>query len=414
MKLTQKCNYLLNFFTQNNFINHIKHSKETNHIFLELYKDVYHAYNTLIDLKKKKDFYKYVVKKINNVNEISKPKLFNANSFPLEIRDHIDKFILYEITFSFSLGDRDIIVHFMTQDSYPDIKTYKKYLDWIIMWIQILTKYSEKKCSKHLVIYLYFTELQKELPNSNVEILDQHNINTAFTSTCPVNSEIIIFRKEEWFKVFIHETFHNFALDFSDMNVDECHNKILSIFKVKSSVNLYEAYTEFWAEIINGIFCSFLILKNKNNYKEFLKILEFILNFEKTYSYFQLVKILNFMGLTYKDLYEDSEPSISLRNTLYKEKTNVLSYYVIKLILLNNYQEFIDWCKKNNISLLHFKKTDKNLMEFCKFIEKNYKSPSLLKGIKNTSFFINKEFQNKNNKNYYLLNNLRMSLCEMC
>ena len=413
MKLTEKCSYLLDFFIQNNFINHIKHNKETNHIFRELYQDVYNAYNNLMTVKKK-DFYKMNIKKINNVNEISKPQLFNANSFPHKIRNHIDNFSLYEISFFFSLNERNITVHFITEENYPDIKTYKKYLDWIIMWLQIITNYSDKKCSKNLSIYLYFTELQKELPTSNVEILDQHNVNTAFTSTCPVNSEIIVFRKEEWFKVLIHETFHNFALDFSDMNVNECHKKILSIFKVKSSVNLYESYTVFWAVIINGVFCSFLILKNKNNYKEFLKILEFILNFEKTHSYFQLVKILNFMGLTYKDLYDDSEPSISLRNTLYKEKTNVLSYFVIKLILLNNYQEFIGWCSKNNISLLHFKKTDKNLMEFCKFIENNYKSPSLLKGIENTHYFINKELQNKNSKNDYLLYNLRMSLCEMC
>ena len=417
MKLTENCNYLLDYFVQNNFINHVKHSSETNKIFSELYKDIYNSYNTLTDLKKK-DFYKYVVKKINNINEISKPKLFNANSFPLKIRDHIDNFTLYEITFSFSLYNRKITIHFVTEDTYPDMKTYEKYLDWIVMWLVILNKYSDKKCSKNLVIYLYFTSLEKELPNSNIEILDQHNVNTAFTSTCPSNSEIIVFRKEEWFKVFIHETFHNFALDFSDMNVDECHKKILSIFKVKSSVNLYESYTEFWGEVINATFCSFLVLKNKNSYKEFLKILEFILNFEKTHSYFQLVKILNFMGLTYKDLYDDNEASVSLRNALYKEKTNVLSYFVIKLILLNNYQEFIEWCSKNNVSLLHFNKTDKNLMDFCKFIEKNYKSPSLLKGIKNTDYFIKKEFQNKNDKNdknyVFLLNNLRMSLCEMC
>ena len=50
-------------------------------------------------------------------------------------------------------------------------------------------------CDKEYEAALNNTELQKELPTSNVEILDQHNVNTAFTSTCPVNSEIIVFRK---------------------------------------------------------------------------------------------------------------------------------------------------------------------------------------------------------------------------
>ena len=31
-------------------------------------------------------------------------------------------------------------------------------------------------------------------------------------------SEIIIFRNEEWFKVFVHETFHLFGVDFSNMS----------------------------------------------------------------------------------------------------------------------------------------------------------------------------------------------------
>jgi hypothetical protein len=280
----------------------------------------------------------------------------------------------------------------------------------------MLNEYSPKKCSKNLIIYLYFTSLQKQLPTSSLHILDQHNVNTAFTSTCPINSEIVIFRKEEWFKVFIHETFHNFALDFSDMPVDECHKKILSIFKVKSSVNLYESYTEFWAEIINALFCSFLLLENKEDYKEFLLLSEFFINFEKTYSFFQLVKILKFMGLNYEDLYTNKEPSITLRNNLYKEKTNVLSYYVIKLILLNNYQDFLLWCEKHNISLLSFKKTNKNQMDFCNFIEKFYKSSSMLEGIHNTKHFINNhpDLKKNNNKMNYIINNLRMTLCEMC
>ena len=111
-----------------------------------------------------------------------------------------------------------------------------------------------------------------------------------FTTTCPKDSEIVIFRKEEWFKVLIHESFHNFALDFSDMNTYECTKDILSIFPVNSEVNLYESYTEFWAEIMNALFCSFFNLKSKTNFDDFLSNFEFFINFERTYSFFQLVK----------------------------------------------------------------------------------------------------------------------------
>jgi L-rhamnose isomerase len=67
-------------------------------------------------------------------------------------------------------------------------------------------------------IYIYHTSLLKILPNTNVDILNENNVNTAFTRTCPSNSEIVVFRKEEWFKVFIHETFHSFGIDFASMN----------------------------------------------------------------------------------------------------------------------------------------------------------------------------------------------------
>jgi len=169
------------------------------------------------------------------------------------------------------------------------------------------------------------------------------------------------------------------------MNNIEANNYILNIFKVKSDVNLYEAYTEFWAEIINALFCSFFSLNNKNNIKEFLSIFEIYINFERTYSFFQLIKTLDFMGLTYKDLYSKTEHSIILRDNLYKERTNVLSYYIIKTILINNYQDFLYWCKSNNFSLLQFKKTITNKLEFCKFIEKNYKTTSMLNGIAQTN-----------------------------
>jgi hypothetical protein len=283
------------------------------------------------------------------------------------------------------------------------------------MWLYILNIYSSKTCVKNLTIYFYFTSLEKRLPQSNIVVLDEINVNTAFTYSCPKNSEIVVFRKEEWFKVFIHETFHNFGLDFSNMKINESTQHILKIFPVNSYVNLYEAYSEFWAEIINALFCSFLNLENKNNLNQFLKYSEFFINFERTYSFFQLVKVLNFMGLTYKDLYLKNPKSELLRKTMYKEKSNILSYYVIKTILLNSYQDFLKWCSINNSSLLQFKKTIVNQKLFCLFIEKKYKIKSIITSIEKTENFFMKIKNKKNDNLFYdnLLHNMRMSICEI-
>jgi IS1 family transposase len=185
----------------------------------------------------------------------------------------------------------------------------------------------------------------------------------------------------------------------------------MNIYKVNSDVNAFEAYTEFWAEIINSVFCSYYATTN-NNIHEFLSNFEFYINFERTYSIFQLVKTLDFMGLQYKDLYSISKKSGILRENLYKENTNVLSYYIIKTVLINNYQGFLNWCKTNNLSLLDFKKTIGNQKQFCKFIEKNYKIPSMLHGIHESHIFLS-NIKKKKENNKFILSNMRMSICEL-
>jgi hypothetical protein len=404
------------FFTKNKHINNIKQSKHTDIILNELYNDILNSYKYLNNLKQKGQYYTVTTKKVLTATQISKPQNFNSNSFPELVRKHIDELTMSEITYHFSLYGRNIKVHFIVEDDNVEleIETYNKHVDSIIMWLYILNQYASKQCANSLVIYLYFTSLEKKIPNSNIFILDEINVNTAFTTTCPKDSEIVVFRKEEWFKVFIHETFHNFALDFSDMNNNNANKCILDIFKVISNVNLYEAYTEFWAEIMNALFCSFFSLKDKNDIENFLSNAEFFINFERTFSFFQLVKTLDFMGLTYKDLYSETERSRILRENLYKEKTNVLSYYIIKTVLINNYQGTLSWCKTNNLSLLQFKKTIKNQSDFCNFIDNHYKSNSMLNGVTDTKkFLIELRKKSKKINLSYILSNLRMSICEL-
>lgn len=419
MKISKNSKLLMSFFTKSKYINHVNQTPRTNKIITRLYHDILNAYNYLLTLKQNRgsNFYSVTTKKIQSFMQITRPKTFNANSFPEEIRKNIDELAVTELCYSFSLFNRNIKLYFTTEEEHIELKLeeYNKHVDSIIMWLYILNEYSSKECASNLIVYFYFTSLEKRLPNSNILVLDKNNVNTAFTTTCPKDSEIVIYRKEEWFKVFIHESFHNFGLDFSDMNNAECTSRILEIFPVQSEVNLYESYTEFWAEIINALFCSFFSLKNKNNIAEFLSNSEFFINFERTYSFFQLTKTLQFMGLTYTDLYSKNSHRRVLRETLYKEKSNVLSYYVIKTILMNNYQDFLFWCSKHNLSLLQFKKTINNQIEFCKFIERNYKKATMLEGVEQSQKFLNVLY-NKNRRQVndsYVLSNLRMSICEL-
>jgi hypothetical protein len=416
MRLSRKSEFLLYYFYKKKLEN-IKKSVKTSQILKIIHTDLGYAQNYVDNILQNMNGYKLSINKIETVAQIPHPEIFTSDSFPSDVREYINKNMTYSIVYEFSLFGRVIKFKFIVEDNNPELKieSYTHYVRNMLVWMDILDEYSSKKCAQEITIFLYFTELFKELPKSNIEVLDWNHVNTAFTTNCPKISEIVVYRKEEWFKVFMHETFHNFALDFSDMNNNECHAFIRELFPVNSEVNLFEAYTECWAEIMNVCFYAFHTTSSINEYLEHCYIM---LNIERKMGFLQLAKALNFMGLDYGLIHSNiSKDSQEIRNTLYKEKTNVLSYYVIKMILFNNFTGFLEWCNKNNTSLFQFKKTAQNQREFCNFIEENSESDSFLDGVEWGEKLLMKLKQSSRKKNTeenkFLVKNMRMSIIEI-
>jgi hypothetical protein len=419
MKLTNLSKYLITFFKNNTcFLNKKKISAETEEIFIKLLEEIKNADYLLHTFKLKKNndlFYNIKIKDINFPKDIKKPQTFISGGFPEKIIKYIDKNIKKEIEYNIVILNKNIKIYFLLEDNLTNIKVFDNYVHYILIWLIMLNKYASKKCAPQLKIFIYFTNLQKEIPSSNYEILNETHANTAFTYTCPKNSEIVVYRKEEWFKVFLHETFHNLGLDFSDMNNKKCNNIIKNIFPINSNINLYESYAEFWAKIMNVLFCSYSNLKDKNNKYIYLKNCEILLNYEIIYSCFQMVKILDFMNLKYKQLFQKGIKNTEIRKKFYKENTNIFAYYILTFILLDNFENFIDWCNKYNISLFQFNKTEKNQMNLCNFIIQNYKTKHLLEFINYIEEFYDyfKKNMKDNKKLKYILNNMRMTICEL-
>jgi len=154
------------------------------------------------------------------------------------------------------------------QGSQLNEKEMMKYVERMFIWLSIAYAYSPVNCAKNLNVYLYLTDLKKMLPTIDASPIDWEHANTAFTYSCREEhisshnenndnkeiSEINIFREEEWFKVFIHETIHCMGLDFSHMDTGFSNSKIHSIFNINVDVKLFESYTECLAEIMNSIF----------------------------------------------------------------------------------------------------------------------------------------------------------------
>jgi hypothetical protein len=384
-----------------------KPQKKTILLFKKLFKEIKVSYERVRNSKIDEP----ITEKIHNVSDIPQPHKTSFDSIPSEIGKYILSESVVKVSYIFSLFGKKIRIHFVDEKYNPE--NYGKYIERILLWFGFIIPHTSKECSKELSVFVYLMDLEKRLPPTRVHILDQIHVNTAFTYSCQQKNEIVIYRKEEWFKVLIHETFHNLGLDFSNMNNVDCHNIIRSFFPVKSEVNLFEAYTEFWADVLNAMMVSFFSLKNKKDREEFLSTAFSLIYLEQCFGYFQMVKVLQFMGLRYENLYEMNTESQLMRENLYRENTNVFAYYVVKTILLSHFQEFIGWCHREHISLFAFKKTSQHQKNFCGFIETYYTSPAFLSNVNCVERSMVKMKQYRGKDKAFLMNTLRMSVCEL-
>ena len=301
------------------------------------------------------------------------------------------------------------------EDESGDFERYESYSIMVMTWLKMAFMYSRGSCSKELTIYIYAIDDKKYLPEKQMNILSPNNCNSAVTTSCMEKTEIIVYRREEWFKVLIHESFHSLGLDFAMYSTDIFKDKIEAIFPLKN-LDITESYAEFWATIINCLFCSFNLLDRKSNFEKFMLYNSFFIQFEQIYSLLQMVKILNFMGIEYKSLYQKDPISVSIRKYLYKEKTNVFAYYILKCLLLFHCNDFLHWCSKNNVHIFRFNRTPDNLMSFIDFIKKIYNSESFLDSLKNMKSFLKNIKKNNDTNNINInkfLRSTRMTVCEL-
>jgi|TARA_B110000967_G_C18801679_1_gene518813 hypothetical protein len=372
-------------------------SKVDNEVIFSLY-NLFVEADEYVANKARNDCFKYTHTNINMVSQIPRPDMFSSRFFPKHIIEYIDETALHKIQYVCKIKDRTINIYFvLNDDMYETLKTSNihfldNYIRMMYMWIYVLSAFSKETCSKTLSVYVYFTPFKKELPDNQLTTLDAEHVNTAYTTHCRLNNEIVLYREEEWFKVFVHETFHSFGLDFANMpNTGTVNKQLKQLFNVKTDFLLFESYCEFWARTINCIMYTYLQLENKSNtnYNKFEKTFKKNMDRECLHSMYQGLKILNFMGLDYKTVNKQpnkpndkNADAITTCNYLYKENTAVFSYYIITSLLMNNYNDFMNWCLHNNHNdnnFLEFKKTPGNVDAYIEFIDLSRRDKDVLK-----------------------------------
>jgi hypothetical protein len=275
----------------------------------------------------------------------------------------------------------------------------------IYLWLNLADKYASKHCSETMNLHFYFTDHMKQLGSVDLEALDMIHVNTAFTTSCSRETEIYLFRREEWFKVFMHETFHNLGFDFSEMDCSTLDKRLNAVFPLNNKFKVYESYCEMWAETAHVLFLLFFKGYNKS---DALAKFETVLHYETVYSLFQCVKMLNHYQITYDQLTNKTCSFSKKAREKYREKSPVFSYYVIKTIFLLSWNDFLEWCLNNNENLLQFSKTPNAQTSFADLISRLHKSERVLSNISvmENWFRENKHLVNDS----YIMRNMRMTL----
>ena len=271
--------------------------------------------------------YEYVhISKYENTNK----HLYKSKYVDTNIDTYVNKYIKYKVTYMFNIGHRNITINIATHNKLSD-ELYSKWIKQIMAWIYVAQIYARQDCGINLNIDIVMTNLKKCMPKKNA-VVGVNNVNSGLSNSCQRNSIILIYRKEEWFKVLIHEIFHNFGLDFSH-NYDYSYNNILDKhLNIKTNILLFETYTEFWARIINCIHNSMMLNKLENDFNNFFEYFYILLHFERMLSMYQCVKILSHQNMSYKDIF---------RHNNYNEKTNVFAYYIGVSILMDDPVNYI-------------------------------------------------------------------------
>lgn len=428
--------------------------------------------------------FKHKIIKLDKSNTVLHPSIFKSTYIPTKIADYIKEKAKILLEYNCDLGNgKNVVVKFILFDSshYELNNIRKKSASYfkhcvlkIYIWLKLLSKYSSVECGKNLECFIYLTPFKRKLPScSGVEtasnmyhyndspeneidddtenmygagnkkgnVIGASHVNGGISDVCQTDGRIVVYRREEWFKVFIHETMHNYGLDFSTLDISSANKKLQSIFSIQTDIKIFESYCETWARIMNVFFESYFELNRysrtlftplttrkkfinnihkqhfvslKNGHKHvgtdkkerFLNIFYDNIQHESVFSIFQCVKVLNFMGLDYSIISNCSDANYVIVKKFYKEQTNVFAYYIIVAVLIANFNNFILWCIDNNTNLFNFKKENASVDSFVMFISKNYKNNDLLKMIVG----LEKRLENRAPNDEILLTTMRMSV----
>ena len=280
--------------------------------------------------------------KMNNYNYIRKSNVTvfeeDGTYFPKPIVEKINQTKYEEYIFKLKKKNYHFVIKIYSENTIH-IKNYIRYIKLILL---LFIHYKPIQIKQYNTITIYLTDFEKHINNIPIK---PYNINTGYT----YRNEVKIYRKEEWFKVFIHECIHLFEFDFHKYSHP---SKLRKYFPIQSQFLIYELYTEFWARIVN-----ISILSMNKSFPIFKKRFHKYFKMEQLYSAVTTNKILHINHLDYRGF---------IKPNSYKEETNVFCYYILTGLLFYYMNDTMAFFVSHNKNILDF--NDKHVNSFEKYI----------------------------------------------
>jgi len=348
------------------------------------------------------------------------PKGQSYTHCPDEVKTEIESKSRSGFQYIFQINQRKFRVVLVSPYKHNKVHLYmNKAIKNIYMWLHVASQYANPACSEQMDIYIYLTGMHKLLPEKEVTISQVH-ANTAFTTSCKTKTEVNVFRLEEWLKTFMHETFHNMGMDFSGFDNYHINTEMYTLFPVNTDFRLYESYCEMWGETMTVLFKVYRSMRHNTRIDDIhkkipimIKSVENAIRCEVYHTMFQVSKILSHYGITYDELIRTNAGT---NGCSYKENTPVLSYFVVKSILMFNIDYFMQWCIHNNEKSVNFTNLLENdnihakMKRYCNITRKHYKDPAYVDALLRVQDVFNRI--KRVGRNTYLLQNLRMTITE--
>ena len=325
------------------------------------------------------------------------------------------------VTYKNIIKGKTYVFDFIIYDDKISIKKLDLIVENMLLFLQVLIAISNNELRNGQHVTFFLTPFQKKLnSNNSTNIpLGAKNVNSGFTYPSLESGITFIYRMEEFFKVFIHESIHYYGIDkalHKEFNSNASYNKFIGLFNIsnKNSVDIgiNEAITEFWTFILYLCVISY---KKEINYSDFINKFERLYILEMVHLIFQLVKILNYNKLTYSQF-------ISKSNIHYSETSHIFSYYIVKTVLVYNHEELLksnifeitlntlNNSNKLNITLKH---DNNSIDKLFNSLSKYALDANFIKFVNKISTYYNNMYNRANasrsiNNERFILNNLRM------